>query len=234
MRRGWVIVVLAASLGAARAAAAQDAADDPETPGEPGAATGEAEAPEEDGEEGEDDDAPTFSHKGQFGLHLQGVLGYRAIVTYDEEYCGDLKQDDGGGNSSACYGRSPFVLDVGLAYGVLSRLEILLEMRLGIERDIGSTPNMDGPRAFALAPGVKAYLGRIGEMAFFSTLQLPIDFTSFDQVDKNDFGIRNVNGLQLDLHRTFGVYVMFGEEVSWRRWLRFELEAGLGAQARFP
>jgi hypothetical protein len=228
MRRGWVIVVLAAWLGGARAASAQDAADDPEKPGEPGA------APEQDADEEEEDEESAARHKNQLGLHLQGVLGYRAIVTYDEEYCGDLKQDDGGGNSAACYGRSPFALDIGLAWGVLDTLEVLLEMRVGLERDIGAAPDMDGPRTFALAPGVKAYLGRIGEMAFFSTLQLPIDFTSFDQVDKNDFGIRNVNGLQLDLHRTFGVYVMFGEEVSWRRWLRFELEAGLGAQARFP
>lgn len=220
MRRGWVSATLAVLLGSASAAAADE---------EPKEAVAEDEDDDED-----DDQEPDVSHKNQFGLHLQGVLGYRAIVTYDEEYCGDLKQDDGGGNSAACYGRSPFGLDIGLAYGVLDALEVLLEMRVGLERDIGPAPNMDGPRMFALAPGVKAYLGRIGEMAFFSTLQLPIDFTSFDQVDKNDFGIRNVNGLQLDLHRTFGVYVMFGEEVSWRRWLRFELEAGLGAQARFP
>lgn len=228
MRRGWVIVALAASLGA-RTAAAQ------EEPGAPGDRDEEVPGPAQPGEveeERDDDDAPAFSHKGQVGLHLQGVIGYRSIVTYDEEYCGTLK--DGGGNSSTCYGRSPFVLDVGLAYGVLGRLELLLEMRLGLERDIGPTENQDGPRAFALAPGVKAYLGSFGEMAFFSTLQLPIDFTSFDQVDKNDFGIRNVNGLQLDLHRTFGVYVLFGEEVSFRRWLRFEIEAGLGVQARFP
>src|SRR5687767_13727530 len=216
MRRGWVIAVLAVLLGSAGAAAADE------------------EPKEEVAEEEDDDEEPDVSHKNQFGLHLQGVLGYRAIVTYDEEYCGDLKQDDGGGNSAACYGRSPFGLDIGLAWGVLDRLEVLLEMRVGLERDIGAAPGMDGPRMFALAPGVKAYLGRIGEMAFFSTLQLPIDFTSFDQVDKNDFGIRNVNGLQLDLHRTFGVYVMFGEEVSMRRWQRFELEAGLGALARFP
>jgi len=223
MRRGWVIVVLAASLGG-RSALAQDsagAADDAEKPDAAG-----------DGQAEDDEEEPTFSHKGQVGLHLQGVLGYRSIVTYDEEFCGELK--DGGANRSTCYGRSPFVLDVGLAYGVFSVLEVMLEMRLGLEKDIGATPNQDGPRTFALAPGVKAYLGRFGEMAFFSTLQLPIDFTSFDQVDKNDFGVRNINGLQLDLHRTFGVYVLFGEEVSFRRWLRFEIEAGLGVQARFP
>ncbi len=219
MRPGWVIAVLVLSLGT-RAVEAQEAAEDPDKPGA-GAA-----------QDKDDEDEPAFTHKGQVGLHLQGVMGYRSIVTYDEEYCGDLKNS--GENRSTCYGRSPFGFDVGLGYGVLSILEVFIEMRLGVERDIGQTPNMDGPRMVALAPGVKAYLGRIGEMAFFSTLQFPIDFTSFDQVDKNDFGLRNVNGLQLDLHRTFGLYVMFGEEVSWRRWLRFEIEAGLGVQARFP
>jgi hypothetical protein len=217
---GWVIAALVATL-ATRAAGAQEKTEDPDKP-----AAGSAQ------DEDQDEDEPSFTHKGQVELHLQGVMGYRSIVTYDEEFCGDLK--DNGENRSTCYGRSPFGFDVGLGYGVLSMLEVFLEMRLGVERDIGLNPNMDGPRMVALAPGVKAYLGRIGEMAFFSTLQFPIDFTSFDQVDKNDFGLRNVNGLQLDLHRTFGLYVMFGEEVSWRRWLRFEIEAGLGIQARFP
>jgi hypothetical protein len=221
MTRGWVIAALVASLGTRAAYAQEEAAEDPEKPGE---------AAQDDGDA--DEDGVAFTHKGQVELHLQGVMGYRTILTYDEEFCGDLK--DNGDNRTTCYGRSPFGFDVGLGYGVLSILEVFLEMRLGVERDIGANPNMDGPRMVALAPGVKAYLGRVGEMSFFSTLQLPIDFTSFDQVDKNDFGIRNVNGLQLDLHRTFGVYVMFGEEVSWRRWLRFEIEAGLGLQARFP
>jgi len=219
MRTGSVIAVLALSLGG-RVVHAQE--QDPDKPG--------AQAAQE---EDDDQEEPAFSHKGQVGLHLQGVMGYRSIVTYDEEFCGDLK-DNGSANSSTCYGRSPFGFDVGLGYGVLDILEVFLEMRLGVEHDIGINANMEGPRMLALAPGVKAYLGRIGEMAFFSTVQLPIDFTSFDQVDKNDFGVRNINGLQLDLHRTFGLYVMFGEEVSWRRWLRFEIEAGLGVQARFP
>lgn len=219
MRTGSLIAVLALALGG-RVVHAQE--QDPDKPGAEPAQT-----------EDDDEEEPAFSHKGQVGLHLQGVMGYRSIVTYDKEYCGDLK-DNGSANSSTCYGRSPFGFDVGLGYGVLDILEVFLEMRLGVEHDIGINENMEGPRMLALAPGVKAYLGRIGEMAFFSTVQLPIDFTSFDQVDKNDFGVRNVNGLQLDLHRTFGLYVMFGEEVSWRRWLRFEIEAGLGVQARFP
>jgi hypothetical protein len=229
MRRGWVLVVLAATIGGGRTAAAQEEAGAPEEGDKPAA---EAEETGATGDESEEEAELPFSHKGQFGLHLQGAIGYRGIFPYDGEYCGQLK--DGGGNKANCLGRSPFGFDIGLGYGVLRQLEVFLEMRLGIERDIGSEPDQDGPRTVALAPGVKLYLGGVGDMIFFATLQLPIDFTSFDQVDKNDFGVRNVNGLQIDLHRTFGMYVMFGEEVSWRRWLRFEIEAGLGLQARFP
>jgi hypothetical protein len=173
-----------------------------------------------------------FSHKGQFSLHLQGSTGYRALFPYDGEYCGELK--DGGGFKANCLGRSPFGFDLGAGYGVLDGLELFLELRLGVEQDIGAAPDESGPRGVALSPGVKLYIGEVGAMMFFSTLQLPIDFTSFDQVDKNDFGVRNVNGFQLDLHRSFGMYAFFGEQVSWRRWLRFEVEVGAGLQARFP
>lgn len=177
--------------------------------------------------------ASGFSHKGQVGLHIASGAGYRGIFPYDEEYCGQLKDD--GGNRSPCLGRSPLALDVGLAFGVARTLELFVEMRFGLERDFGPAPGMDGPRARAFSPGIKLYLGDLGPTTkFFSTLQLPIDFTDHDQLDKNDFGIRNVNGLQLDVHHTFGLFLYFGEQVSWRRWLRFEVEGGLGAQVRFP
>lgn len=176
---------------------------------------------------------PGFNHKGQIGLHLQGGVGYRGIFPYDEEFCGELKDD--GGNRSPCLDRSPFTLDIGLGYGVARMVELFLEISVGLEKDVGVAPGDEGPHGVALSPGIKAYLGELGHTTrFFSTLQLPIDFTSFDQVDKNDLGIRNINGVQIDLHRTFGLYVFFGEQVSWRRWLRFEINAGLGAQVRFP
>src|SRR5262245_789049 len=121
MRAAWVIAALALSLGT-RAAWAQEQTEDPDKPGaEP--AQGE--------DKDDDDDQPAFTHKGQVELHLQGVMGYRSIVTYDEEFCGDLK--DNGENRSTCYGRSPFGFEVGLGYGVLSMLEVFLEMRLGVE-----------------------------------------------------------------------------------------------------
>ena len=214
-------IMLAAGVRVARAQAAGDA-----EAAEPGTTSPTA-------TEEERARAAGFSHKGQVGVHIAGGIGYRGIFTYDEEYCGELKDD--GGNRSPCLGRSPFGLDVGLGYGVARTLELFVEMRFGLEKDFGPAPNMSGPRPRAFSPGIKLYLGDLGPTTkFFSTLQLPIDFTDHEQLDKNDFGIRNINGLQLDVHHTFGIFLYFGEQVSWRRWLRFEVEGGLGAQVRFP
>lgn len=173
-----------------------------------------------------------FSHKGQVGVHLQGGIGYRGLFPYDGEYCGQLKDD--GGNKANCVSRRPFVLDLGVGYGVTRSLELFAELRVGLESDFGVRPGQDGPRAVVLSPGIKVYIAEVGATQFFSTLQLPIDFTDYEQIDKNDFGVRNINGLQLDLHKTFGVFLFFGETVTWRRWLGFEVEAGFGAQVRFP
>lgn len=193
---------------------------------------GAASARAQDDEAGYDVERVAFSHRHQVELHLQGGIGYRGIFPYNDEYCGDLK--DGGGNKADCLGKSPVALDLGAGYGLTARLEAFVELRLGLERDFGTAPGLSGPRPLGLAPGLKLFIADIGATMFFSTLQLPIDFTGYDQADKADIGVRNVNGLQLDLHRTFGLYVYFGEEASWRRWLSFEVDAGLGAQVRFP
>jgi hypothetical protein len=174
----------------------------------------------------------TFSHKGQFTVNLQAGLGYRGIFPYDEEYCGDLASD--GGNKSNCLGASPFAIDVALGFGVFDKLELFLEMRIGLAKDFGPSPNAEGPRVFAIAPGLKGYIAEVGATRFFATLQLPLDFTDYQNPEGSDIGIKNINGFQLDLHNTLGIYGYFGEIVSWKRWLRFEVEGGLGVQARFP
>ncbi len=49
-----------------------------------------------------------------------------------------------------------------------------------------------------------------------------------------DLGLRNVNGFLVDLHRTFGIYVHVGETISFVRWLRFEIDGGIGMMVRVP
>jgi hypothetical protein len=177
-------------------------------------------------------DSEVFSHKHQIGLHLQGGVGYAGVFPYDGEFCGEL--DDEGMNKN-CLGRSPWGLDIGLSYGLTRRLEIIAETRLGLERDVGPVPgDDDGPHSVAIAPGIKGYIADIGPTHIFMTLQLVVDFTSYDQVDDTDIGGRNANGVQIDLSDNFGIYAFVGEQLTARRWLRFEVEGGFGAQVRIP
>jgi len=218
MAREWVrgrgflgaLVGLALLLVAGGAARAQDPA---------GEATADSEA--------------EFSHRHQFGLHVQGGAGYRGVFPYNEEYCGELKDD--GTNKSNCLGRNPYALDVGLSYGVTRRLELIAEVRLGLERDIGeASADDEGPHTFAVSPGIKGYFAAIGPTMLFATLQLPVDFTSYGQIDKTDFGVRNINGVQYDFNDNFGFFVFAGEQLTFIRWLMFEVEAGVGLQLRVP
>lgn len=184
----------------------------------------------------EDDEeiSPTtqYSHKGQFGVSAQVGTGYRIIFPYNKEYCGQL--NDNGENKANCLGRSPAALDLALTYGVTRGLELMLEFRFGLESDFGITEGDSGPKPFAVHPGIRLYIDDAGQTKFFSAVAAAFDLTSYDQADTTDIGIRNTNGLQFDLHKTVGIYFFFGETIGFSRWLRFELDGGLGIQARFP
>jgi len=178
-----------------------------------------------------DETSPEESNRGQFGVQVRMGSGYRGIFPYNDEYCGSPQED---ANNDFCSNRTPVFLDFGLSYRVLDRLDLLLEMRLGLEADFGINESSDGPRDRLYAPGVRVYFREGGTAKVFSTLQFVVDTTSYDQTDDTDLAVKNVTGFQIDPHRTVGVFFFFGETVGWRRWLRFEMEGGLGLQARFP
>lgn len=174
-----------------------------------------------------DDDKLAISHAGQVGVHLALGTGYRGVAPYDDEYCGRPADE-------VCLGRSPVALDLGLSYGVNQKIELLLEVRFGLESDFGAVPDGDGPRVRQYAPGLKVYINDVGVTKFFSTFQLLVDTTGYEQNDETDYGIKQTNGLQLDVHETVGLFFYFGEIVGWERWLRVQMEGGIGIQARFP
>lgn len=180
------------------------------------------------------------NHKGQFGLALSLVTGARFIKTYDDEFCGDRDTNGGTtGNASYCLGRVPFSFDLVASYGLTPRIELLFELRLGLERDFaGSASSSDGPRLRHYAPGVKFYFSERGLLKFFSTAQVAIDSTGYTAPDGaalgTDFSIRNANGLQLDFHDAYGAYAFFAEEVAFRRWISVGVEFGVGFQGRYP
>jgi len=180
-----------------------------------------------------------YDHKGQVGVHAQFGTGYRVLFPYEatpKDYCGQT-DDNSTDPREVCTGRSPFFTELGLSYGLTSGLELLADVRLGIEKDFEPQIGGSAPHAFVVAPGAKIYIDDEGSTKFFSTLQAAFDFTDFDASGAHtstDFAIRNVNGLQIDLHKAFGIYFHFGETIGFVRWLRFELDAGIGIQGRYP
>ncbi len=178
-----------------------------------------------------------LSHHKQFELSIRFVEGLRAIAPYDNEYCGDTDAQNTNQFSAVCTGRSPFSIDLELGYGIAQKIDLILELRLGLEADFGASPSdVDGTRQFHISPGARFFFADGGSSKLFTTAQVVFDTSGYQDLAGGklgtDFGIRNMNGLWFDLEKSFGVYLFVGETLSFSRWLRFELEAGIGAQVR--
>jgi hypothetical protein len=172
----------------------------------------------------------SYSHGGQFKLYSQVGLGYRLIYRYDEnDFCGQAGQ-------TQCRDTTPPWIELGLGYGITNSFEVLLDLRLGLGADFKPEGSReDGPKAMVIAPGIRVFIDDFGSIKFFTTFQVAIDRTEFQGVaEATDIGLRNVNAFLVDLHRTFGIYVHVGETIGFVRWLRFEVDAGLGMMVRLP
>ncbi len=181
-----------------------------------------------------DDAAPASFHKGQLGASARLALGVRGIATYDNNvYCGKQDPEAEFGLASVCTGRTPLTLDLEFSYGVKPTIELILEMRLGLESDFGSAPGTDdGPHAFWLSPGARFFFSEAARAKFFVQPQVVFDFSGYSQ--GNDFGLRGIEGLWIDLHRSYGVYFFVGETLEFSRWLSAAFEGGVGFQGRYP
>ncbi len=182
----------------------------------------------------------TFSHKGQIQASLRLSLGMRAIVAYDDaDYCGETDSMSSTGNKAVCTGRVPFSFDLELGYGIARKIDLIAEFRIGIENDFTSTFTGagDGPRMFHFSPGARFFFSDAKTMKLFTTAQVVFDFAGYKDAAGNDrgadFGVRNLNGLWLDLDRAYGFYAYVGETATFGRWLLTELELGAGVSARF-
>lgn len=176
---------------------------------------------------------PKTFHKGQFGLSARFGIGARGIATYDNTvYCGKTDPMAENGKASVCTGRTPLALDLEAAYGVTQSIELTLEMRLGLERDVGTGPNEEGPRPFWLAPGARFFFSEEKHTKLFVQPELVLDLAGYDQ--GKDFGVRGIEGFWIDLHKTYGLYFFVGETLEFSRWLSATFEAGVGFQGRYP
>lgn len=180
-----------------------------------------------------------YSHHEQFQLSARLAFGLRGIATYDDDFCGDTDSSRPSGFAKVCTGRSPIAIDFELGYGIKRAIDLILELRIGIEQDFGPTAASDeGPRPFHLSPGARFFFSESGRSKLFTTAQLVIDVAGYENAAGEslgtDIGVRNMSGLWIDLDRSYGFYVFVGETATFSRWLRFELEAGVGFQGRYP
>ena len=168
---------------------------------------------------------PTLSHYHQFGIALLPGTGYRVIAPYQEGI------DCGQANKRVCTSRLPTFLDVQPSFGFGDRWDVLFDLRFGLEQDF------TGTHQFAVAPGVRYWVDPEETTKFFATVQVAYDTTPQHDLilhHNDDLALRNSNGFMFEVMRNFGVYAQFGETIGFVRWLRFEVDAGVGVQARLP
>lgn len=182
---------------------------------------------------------PVTFHKGQIGFSARLSAGAQAIATYDSKYyCGTVDTTAAHGFASVCAGRSPVSLGLEASYGVARQVELVLELRFGIEKDFGGAPNLAGPHPLFLAPGARFFFSEAKRTRLFVQPEVVFDFTGYkDSAGMsrgNDFGFRGLEGIWLDLHRSYGIYGFVGETLEFVRWIDVGFEAGVGFQGRYP
>jgi hypothetical protein len=167
---------------------------------------------------------PDLDHKLQFGFALLPGTGYRTIFPYQDTVgCGQV-------DKHVCSGRLPFFLDVQPSFGFAFHWDVLVDLRFGLEQDFTNT------RQFAVAPGFRYWTDPEEPIKLYATIQIAYDTTAQrdDLKHNNDVAFRNSNGVMFEVMRNFGIYVQAGETIGFVRWLRFEIDLGVGVQARIP
>ena len=163
-------------------------------------------------------------HKNQLGIAVMPGVGFRGVFPYQENvYCGQM-------GKRVCTGIVPFFLDVQPAFGFAEHWDALVDLRFGIGTDFNKN------HEFAVAPGFRYWVDPELDFKFYATIQGVFDATAEPNpvLKDNDFGIRNANGFMFEVMRNLGFYFQFGETLGFVRWLRFEIDGGVGVQARIP
>jgi hypothetical protein len=167
---------------------------------------------------------PSLLHKYQLGLSVLPGIGYRVIAPYGEGIdCGQQAK-------RVCTGLLPFFVDVQPSFGFAEHWDVLIDLRFGIVSDFNQR------HQFAVAPGVRYWVDPELNFKFYATIQGVFDATGQNnpELRRNDFGIRNANGFMFEIMRNLGFFIQLGETIGFARWLRFEIDAGVGVQARIP
>ena len=167
---------------------------------------------------------PPLVHTYQLGLAVLPGIGFRVIAPYNDGIdCGQQAK-------RVCTGLLPFFMDVQPSFGFAEHWDVLVDLRFGIATDFNQR------HQFAVAPGLRYWVDPDQPTKFYATIQGVFDATPQNNASlrRNDFGVRNQNGFMFEVMRNLGFYLQFGETIGFARWLRFEIDAGVGVQARIP
>jgi hypothetical protein len=167
-------------------------------------------------------------HKYQLGIAVMPGAGYRGIFPYTGP--NDQMINCGQQGKRVCTGMLPLFMDVQPSFGFAEHWDVLVDMRFGIGTDFTTS------RQFAVAPGFRYWVDPELGFKFYATIQGVFDATAQHNalVKDNDFGVRNSNGFMFEVMRNLGFYIQLGETLGFVRWLRFEIDGGVGVQARIP
>ncbi len=167
---------------------------------------------------------PSLIHANQFGVAVMPGSGFRVIAPYqDMAPCGQQ-------NKRVCNGALPFFIDVQPSFGFARHWDALVDLRFGVVADFSQS------HEFAVAPGVRYWVDPELPTKFFATVQGVYELNPQHQpgIKDYDLAVRNANGLMIEVMRNLGFYLQVGETLGFVRWLRFEIDGGIGVQARFP
>jgi hypothetical protein len=167
---------------------------------------------------------PSLVHTYQLGLSVLPGIGFRVIAPYEDNIdCGQQAKP-------ICTGLLPFFIDVQPSFGFAEHWDVLVDLRFGIASDFNQR------HQFAVAPGLRYWVDPELGTKFFATIQGVFDATGQNNASlrKNDFGVRNANGFMFEVMRNLGFFIQLGETIGFARWLRAEIDAGVGVQARIP
>jgi len=148
-------------------------------------------------------DVTPRSRAGQIAVTARVGVGVRRFA--DEMRC-----------AGVCSGRAPATMDLEAAYAITRHVELTVEGRFGLEREL------DGRRAIRVSPGVRVFLG---DHVFVQPA------VSLDVAD--EFAVHGLEGVAFELGGGFAAHAYVGEGVEVSERLVASLEAGLGLQVHF-
>lgn len=177
--------------------------------------------------------------RGQIGLRLGVVGGYRMMFRYDPSpFC----TPQGSESDEACFYGAPWATEFALSYSVTNTLELFVWSRLGLGRE----PETDTDALRALGAGIRVLSSHDTPLKMFVQPLVALSFEGGGrdpawrsrggvQADyRSDLLFHISLGPQYDFNRHLGVYGGVGMTAGTLRALSATVEGSLGLQVRYP